>query len=158
MVSQCFTNPREQINSDARLENVPYGPDSKTRPDKIWIRMHSQKNNLRGTICFPQLIDSFDAIHHGHRNVGDDDIRLEIQAGLKQGAAISHDSNNFKRWPQKPLYNFQKLRMVISQQNSYFVHLARPLDARWKKYQIFFPLGIQAERVATEQMRNALSS
>src|SRR5260370_1256887 len=47
MVSQCFTNPREQINSGARLENIPQGPDSKTRPDKIWIRMHSQKDNLR---------------------------------------------------------------------------------------------------------------
>ena len=79
MVRQYFTNRREQIDSDASLENVAQGPSGKTCPDKVRIRMDGQKDDFRGATRFPQLFDSFDAIDHGHGDVRQDYVRLEAQ-------------------------------------------------------------------------------
>lgn len=77
--SEGRTNGWQEISGNSGLNNVPDGPRRKASADEIGIGMDSQKDDSRFAARILQSVGSLDAIENGHRNVGDDDVRLHLQ-------------------------------------------------------------------------------
>jgi hypothetical protein len=60
------------------------------------IRMNRQEDDYRPAPRFLKCSERFDAIKNRHRNVSDDDIRIQLLDGFQQRFAVSYPAYNLK--------------------------------------------------------------
>src|SRR4051794_11317766 len=94
--------------------------------------LNGQKDQFDGESRCPDLRGRFEAIHEGHADVGNNQVRLQSLCGFDQLHAILRGAYNLVIIYEQAAYFFQHFRLIIRQQNPRLrqVHtpLARPCN------------------------------
>jgi len=93
--------------------------------------MYGQKNDLRRGTGFPQSIGCVYPVEFRHRNVSDDDIRLQFTGSFDQRFTILRTPDDAEGWFQESSDYLRQAPMVIGRK---YVHISQifspPRDLR----------------------------
>ncbi|HEY4048861.1 MAG TPA: hypothetical protein VGM27_18505 [Acidobacteriaceae bacterium] len=69
---------------------------SPTGAHKLFFRMNRQKDYSSGRPHFPQFLDGINPAQYWHRDISNNDIRLQAERFGHQGSAVTRGSNHVK--------------------------------------------------------------
>ena len=121
---ESVANGGYELSVNAELHYISEGARGQASAYEIGIGMNGQKNDPRSATGFLQSIGSRDAIENRHRNVRDDDIRLELDGRLKKGLAVHNLPHHLELWPQQSLHYVREAWVVVRQKYCWFAQSA----------------------------------
>jgi hypothetical protein len=104
-----------QLVSCGALQYVSRGSQPKRLAGQLWIRIHREINQLHcATLCF-QLPSGIKAVQQGHRDVEDDDIRMEPGKLVKERPSIGNRSDDLEVGLEQHLESLEQQQVVVGQ-------------------------------------------
>jgi hypothetical protein len=119
----------QEICANSKLRNICKCARFKSNLDEIGVSVYRQKYDLRGGTRLPQSLSGLYPVQPRHRNVGNDDIRLQFPCSFDQRLTVLYPPYNLEGWFQESSDQLQKVTMVIGQEYSHFSHLSNPQGA-----------------------------
>src|SRR5262245_37821967 len=91
-----FMNGGDQFLAGRLFEQIAGSARPKSFGGERDIGMHSQEDNLRRQTFSLDLPNSIKAIQEWHRDIGDDDIRLELFGGFYQRSTVGDNPDQIE--------------------------------------------------------------
>jgi hypothetical protein len=131
MAGECLPDCGGQIGGHARLEHITGGPRCQRRADKVRVVVHRQENDLRRCMHSYQAIGGLDAIHDGHRNVHENNVRTNPGRRIQCGLAVVDGAHYIVSAFEEAGQLIEYRRMIVSQKNPYLCHSHSLMMAGW---------------------------
>jgi hypothetical protein len=121
----------EQIVKKSHLDDVPI----RTVPgflDEFYRRLKSEKDDFRRTVNSPQLPRYLKAIHYGHRDVQNSQLRMMRLDGSEGRSTIFSCGDNSVGWSQQLGQYFQDFSIVVSDKDGREPIIEHERSPRWR--------------------------
>jgi hypothetical protein len=113
---QGGTDGRYQLSLHLAFQDIAERTFSPTGAHKLFFRMNRQKDYSSGRTHFSQFLDSINPAQYWHRDISNNDIRLQAESFGHQGSAVTRGSNHVKVGRQQGRRGLQQMPVIIGQQ------------------------------------------
>lgn len=115
MSLESFVNGWEEFRCHPGLHHVTERTDEDTLTDELGVKVDGEKDDPRLTASVLQEIGGIYAIENGHRNVADDNIRLQAHASLEHIPSVSDSCDHREIRAEQMLRHLHKTWVVVCQ-------------------------------------------
>ena len=122
-------NRRHEVVAGRVLEHVSQCPGFQARLDEHRFGVHRHEHDPSVRIVAADQHGGLDAVHPGHRDVGDNHVRREPLRRVHESVTVLHRSNDVELRSEQLAQPFRSVRVVFGQQHSWAVHVHQPAPA-----------------------------